>query len=486
MKKPLNKTFVFLLLLLIPFFLIVSCSKGDDDTKNPPIDDSETFTITKGTSANGSFTVEPSSLKAKKGDTITIKPSADAGYEFDSWDLTPPQTVTNQGNNTYTFIMPEGNVTVNAVFKDESTITKYSITKGTHEGGDFTIDPAGLKAKEGDIVTLTPTEDTDYNFVSFDLNPVQEVTDKKDGTYTFVMPNVDVTINAIFNKVVSGSGTGTKTLTVVGGVGKVPKFVTTEGDDIWDKTRHITVTVELENGTIKTVVLNHELTRYWVETNNKGAAGWAYGTSWYNGRIGLANFITNAEALASSIASSNNADIAYDYTGGASGAAGDYTGAWDFHAAAIRQAVKDAVDAIKQGKPNRVLAGGGLSGTNKEPWTADGVPLSGDVTLTGSGYMSGNNNPTSSQTPTDVTAKVVLTNGEITEVTVLAAGELNCGWNGSTAQNGFKTNWPNQIIQKNAWEDAAGPVDAVTAATVSRDSLVNIVKKAVQKMAYEY
>ena len=441
-----------------------------------------TFTVRVGGGTAGSGSTE-----AAEGDTITLAATPAAGFNFTSFTVTPAQTLGGTGT-TRTFNMPAEAVTVTAVFTE---IPRHAITvTQPGEGGSFTVrvgsgtaGSGNTEAAVGETITLTASPAPGFNFGSFTVSPAQTL-GGTGTTRTFTMPAVAVAVTAVFNE--QGIGNGVKTLTVVGGIGKIPKYASPEGDDTWDRTRHITVTVELENDIIKTVVLDHELTRYWVAVNNKGNAGWAYGSSWYNSRIGLANFINNANALAASIASNNNPDIAHTYTGGTSGAVGDYTGAWDFHAAVIRQAVKDAVVAINQGKPNRVIAGGGLAGGNKVPWTADGVPISGTETLTGSSYMAGNINPTSNQTPTDMTARVTVTDGFISEVTVLAAGELNCGWNGQMAQTGFRTRWPNEIIQKNAWEDAAGPVDAMTAATVSRDCLVWIVKKAVQKMAYEY
>lgn len=74
----------------------------------------------------------------------------------------------------------------------------YTVTKGTHENGDFTISPASLVA--GGMVTLDPTPNDGYMFSAWEIVKTSDasatgitVTNKQ-----FEMPAYDVTVNATF------------------------------------------------------------------------------------------------------------------------------------------------------------------------------------------------------------------------------------------------------------------------------------------------
>ena len=79
----------------------------------------------------------------------------------------------------------------------------YRITIGDMEGGTVTADPASAKA--GTAVTLTPVPDEGYALSSLTVtdrfgDPVA-LTENADGTYTFPMPNGQVTVDASFVQV---------------------------------------------------------------------------------------------------------------------------------------------------------------------------------------------------------------------------------------------------------------------------------------------
>lgn len=80
---------------------------------------SATYIITIPTPANGKITVTPTS--AKGGDTVTLIATPDEGYELASLIVTDSNghklKLTNKGDGKYTFTMPDGNVTVDAVFQ---------------------------------------------------------------------------------------------------------------------------------------------------------------------------------------------------------------------------------------------------------------------------------------------------------------------------------------------------------------------------------
>ena len=76
------------------------------------------YRITIGDTENGSVTANPTAAKA--GTTVTLTATPDEGYAVGSITVTDrfgdAVKVTEQANGTYTFVMPDGQVTVNATF----------------------------------------------------------------------------------------------------------------------------------------------------------------------------------------------------------------------------------------------------------------------------------------------------------------------------------------------------------------------------------
>lgn len=105
------------------------------------------YTITKGASSNGSFTVSP--MSAAEGDAITVTVTPDRKYvpgEFTyKADGGNPVTVSMSGT-TATFSMPAGNVTVAAIFEqaglfykiDGDTLRFYAKNPGGTGVGELT------------------------------------------------------------------------------------------------------------------------------------------------------------------------------------------------------------------------------------------------------------------------------------------------------------------------------------------------------------
>ena len=77
-----------------------------------------TNTVSASTASNGKVTMDKTT--AKKGDTVTITVTPDAGYELGKLTVTDAKgntlTVTDKGNGKYTFTMPDGKVTVTPTF----------------------------------------------------------------------------------------------------------------------------------------------------------------------------------------------------------------------------------------------------------------------------------------------------------------------------------------------------------------------------------
>ena len=75
-------------------------------------------TVSASTASNGKVSLDKST--AKKGDTVTVTVTPDAGYQLDKLTVTDTKgktvDVTDKGNGKFTFTMPDGKVEIKAVF----------------------------------------------------------------------------------------------------------------------------------------------------------------------------------------------------------------------------------------------------------------------------------------------------------------------------------------------------------------------------------
>ena len=131
------------------------------------------------------------------GETYTLPAAlSDYGYNhFQGW---------NDGTTTYaggTKVIISKNTTFTAVWSYIPPANpNYRIDIPAAEGGTVTADPAAAKA--GATVTLTATPDEGYAvgtiIVTDRFGDAVKVTENADGTYTFTMPNGQVTVKATF------------------------------------------------------------------------------------------------------------------------------------------------------------------------------------------------------------------------------------------------------------------------------------------------
>ena len=140
--------------------------------------------------------------------TVTITATPATGYAFQEWQvLSGDVTLANAYNSTTTFTMPNGNVTITAVY---STLT-YNATVN----GDGTETGSGVK-DYGTTVNITATAPTGYTFSSWTVvTGGVTLADASSSSTNFVMPanNVVVTANYTANSyivtVYDGTGDGT-------------------------------------------------------------------------------------------------------------------------------------------------------------------------------------------------------------------------------------------------------------------------------------
>ena len=162
-------------------------------------------------------TLNKDSLALGVGDTETLTATvapANAANQSVTWASSAPSVATVDAAGKVTAVAP-GTATITATTVDGGftaicTVTvrpyippanpNYRITVEATQGGTVTADPTAAKA--GATVTLTPAPDRGYQVGSVAVtdrfgDPVA-VTEQADGTYTFVMPNGQVTVTVTF------------------------------------------------------------------------------------------------------------------------------------------------------------------------------------------------------------------------------------------------------------------------------------------------
>lgn len=134
------------------------------------------YTLTKATATNGSFTLSTSSANpassATYGATVTVTCSPNDYYEVDT--VTYKQTgssgsgtTVSISNNSGTFTMPAYNVTVTVTFKEklyDITVQTNNSSQGTVVRGTTTVSGSTTKIGYVTAVTLAATNKTGYQF----------------------------------------------------------------------------------------------------------------------------------------------------------------------------------------------------------------------------------------------------------------------------------------------------------------------------------
>ena len=132
------------------------------------------------------------------GETITLTVTPNEGYNYIDKSLTVKAgeetiTVTPAGNGTYTFIMPDANVTVSATFAEKL----YTVTIEDCVGGTATIDGESSKqfaAKATVALSIKADEGYKFSHIVYTYDGENKTSEQT----TFPMPASDVTVKVFF------------------------------------------------------------------------------------------------------------------------------------------------------------------------------------------------------------------------------------------------------------------------------------------------
>ena len=108
-------------------------------------------TVSASTASNGKVSLDKST--AKKGDTVTVTVTPDAGYQLDKLTVTDAKgktvDVTDKGNGKFTFTMPEGKVTVTPTFVVDNGGQTESKSFSDVKTGDWYADAVKYVSDKG-------------------------------------------------------------------------------------------------------------------------------------------------------------------------------------------------------------------------------------------------------------------------------------------------------------------------------------------------
>ena len=188
-----------------------------DGNSNGVTSQAATLTVTAATVSVTGVSLDKTELSLTVGDTETLTATVapdNATNQAVTWTSSDPSVATvdaagkvtavGAGTATITVTTADGSFTATCTVTVRPEIPpanpNYRITVEATQGGTVTADPTAAKA--GATVTLTPAPDAGYQVgsvaVTDRFGDAVAVTEQADGTYTFTMPNGQVTVTVTF------------------------------------------------------------------------------------------------------------------------------------------------------------------------------------------------------------------------------------------------------------------------------------------------
>lgn len=145
-------------------------------------------------------TASASAASAQAGTEITLTATPNQGYRLKEWQVIYPADLSITGN---TFIMPNGAVSIKAIFEEKST-ENYTLTVN---GSYAANSGAGIYA-EGSVVTINAGSRSNYTFRGWNSEDDVSFADRNSTITTVTMPAINVAVTAewAYNGSSGGSG----------------------------------------------------------------------------------------------------------------------------------------------------------------------------------------------------------------------------------------------------------------------------------------
>ena len=207
MKKVKLFTSIFVMVLALVF---AGCKHSVTEPEpEPQPNANSTYTVTVATGiTNGTVTADKTT--AQKDDTVTLTISANSGYELESVSVKDADNnditaTTVTAGTTYTFVMPESNITVSATFK-----LKYYVVTIDNEITNGTIATEAVWVTKGSGIDFSVYANSGYEVISISVKDEDNnditITELHGGSYTFFMPASNVILSATFREITGITG----------------------------------------------------------------------------------------------------------------------------------------------------------------------------------------------------------------------------------------------------------------------------------------
>lgn len=210
-----------IMVLTLAAFMLAGCTSGGESSSSSSTTTSEASSVSSSTSEATKYSITVTEVT---GATVNVASSSEAGKtvsftitltdaenkKVDSVTVKSGDTTINvtNSNGSYSFVMPEGNVTITVTLGD--VIHYYALTFNKDEnvagvkasiGGTEITDLTSVR--EGETVQLDLTFNEKYTLlaISANVSSVQLTTITEGLSYSFVMPHGDLAISITSEKV---------------------------------------------------------------------------------------------------------------------------------------------------------------------------------------------------------------------------------------------------------------------------------------------
>jgi len=161
--------------------------------------DETIFSISTSTNINNAGNASTNLRNSRAGQWITVNAQANPGFEFERWEVVSGGiSFHSQAGTTATFMMPESNVSVRAVFRQIGQTHNVTLTTNNEQAGRAIVSPF-QNVQQGTWVSLQAQPNPGETFERWEI--VSGSANIQNPTFTstgFYMPASNVAVRAVF------------------------------------------------------------------------------------------------------------------------------------------------------------------------------------------------------------------------------------------------------------------------------------------------